>query len=358
MSPRRVSEEMARSTAAEVVVRFAETTVALAHVAPGETFVVGRATRAHLPIDVPVFTLVASTAHGFVICAEAGAQPVALEEPVELAFGHVRVRVSLVTLSHTAVPRKQMERRPFAFGLGSLFVHAAVLLIATWLATPDDETVPANETKKRRPARIARFAVAEQTVKREPKPAPVEPPITADETPSPNPSTDDAAAAAAAAIASTQMPHGRGEKVPSTVESQPADGETQEGRRFDPDANAAFDTVKVGKYTTVSTGSSAGANFRLAGENGQRKPLIVVSCDSSSCVIIGGDPATGIREALEAKLDDIVACYEKHASTAGKKVELDFGIDESGKVDAVNVGGVGDYDSCVADIITNLALEK
>jgi hypothetical protein len=359
VSPRRVSEEMARSTAAEVVVRFAETTVTLAHVAPRETFVVGRHARAQLPFDVPAFTLVASTEHGFVVCAEAGAQPIALDHPVELSFGqHVTIRVSLVTHEHAPVPRTQIERRPFTFGLGSLLVHVALLLVATWLATPDEETVPANETMKRRPARIARFAVAAQTVKREPKPAPDETPITADETPSPNPATDDAAAAAAAAVASTQMPNGHGEKVPSTVESAPSDDETQEGRRFDPDANAAFDTVKVGKYTTVSTGSSAGASFRLAGENGQRKPLVIVSCDSSSCVVIGGDPESGIREALEAKLDEIVACYEKHASTAGKKVELDFGIDESGKVDAVNVGGVGDYDSCVADIIKNLTVEK
>jgi hypothetical protein len=354
---RRVSEEMARSTA-EVVVRFAGTTVTLAHVAPRETFVVGRQARSQLPIDVPAFTLVASTEHGFVVCAEAGAQPIALDHPVELSFGHVTVRVSLVTQERTPVPRTRIEQRPFAFGLGSLLVHVGLLLVATWLATPDEETVPANETMKRRPARIARFAVAAQTVKREPKPAPVETPITADETPSPNPATDDAAAAAAAAVASTQMPNGHGEKVPSTVESEASDDETQDGRRFDPDANAAFDTVKVGKYTTVSTGSSAGASFRLAGENGQRKPLVIVSCDSSSCVVIGGDPGSGIREALEAKLDEIVACYEKHASTAGKKVELDFGIDESGKVDAVNVGGVGDYDSCVADIIKNLTLEN
>ena len=358
MPPRRVRDSMARPAAAEVVVRMAETIVTVAHISPGETFVVGRAARAHLALDVPAFTLVTSTAHGFEVCVAPGVPPIALDDAVAVTFGHVSISVALVTGEPTRVPRRTVERRPLAFGAGSLFVHAAILLLATWLATPDDATVPANETRKRRPARIARFAVAAQTVKREPKAPPADTPITADETPSPAPVTDDAAAAAAAAIASTQTPNGHGVKVPATVESAPSDEETQPGRSFDPDANPAFDTAKVGKYTTVSTGTSAGAEFRLAGENGQRKPLIVVSCDSSSCVIIGGDPASGIREALEAKLDDIVACYEQHASTAGKKVELDFGIDEAGKVDAVNVGGVGDYDSCVADIIRNLALEK
>jgi hypothetical protein len=354
MPPRGVSDPMT----AEVVVRLAETIVALAHVAPGQTFVVGRTPRAQLALDVRAFELVRSTEHGFEVRAAPEVPPIALDAPVEITFGHVTIRVSLVTPDRSPVPRRAIERRPLAFGTGSLLAHLALLLVAGWLATPDEETVPGNDTRKRRPARIARFAVAEQTVKREPKPPPIDTPITADDTPSPNPTTDDAKAAAAAAIASIATPHGRGEQVPATVESAPSDERTQEGRGFDPDANPAFDTVKVGKYTTVSTGSSAGSEFRLAGENGERKPLIVVSCDSSSCVIIGGDPASGIREALEAKLDEIVGCYEKHASTAGKKVELDFGIDASGKVGAVNVGGVGDYDSCVADIIKNLALEN
>jgi hypothetical protein len=354
MPPCGVSDPM---TAAEVVVRLAETIVSQAHVAPGQAYVVGRAPRAQLALDVPAFTLVASTEHGFEVRAAPDAPAIALDAPVEVTLGHVTIRVALVTRETTPVPRQRMQRRPLAFGAGSLLVHLAVLLVASWLATPEAETVPGNDTRKRRPARIARFAVAEQTVKREPKPPPLDTPITADETPSPNPTTDDAKAAAAAAIASTQMPHGRGVQVPATVESAPSDEQTQEGRGFDPDANPAFDTVKLGKYTTVSTGASAGDEFRLAGENGERKPLIVVSCDSSSCVIIGGDPASGIREALEARLDEIVGCYEKHASTAGKKVELDFGIDERGKVGAVNVGGVGDYDSCVADIIKSIALE-
>jgi hypothetical protein len=218
--------------------------------------------------------------------------------------------------------------------------------------------VPAARDAKHRPTRIARFAVAAQTVKRENKPAPIDTPITADQTPTPNPALADAAAAAANSIASVKMPNGEGPKVPSTAESEESAGGNQPGQSFDPDANPAFDTAKVGKYTTVSTGAAAGAGFRLAGENGKRKPLIVVSCDSSSCVIIGGDPASGIREALETRLDEIVGCYEQHGATAGKKVELDFGIDERGKVDAVNVGGVGDYDSCVAKIINSLDFAK
>ena len=341
--------------AAEVVVRFADTTMTTAYVSPGGSFVLGRTRDADAAVDVAMFTLLESTPHGFVVRAARDAQPVALEDaPIELAFGWMTIRVSLVAHERTPVARRRIERRPFAYGGGSLFVHSALLLGATWLAAPDDTAIPAVEHSRRRPARIARFAVSAQTVKRENKPPPAVTPVTTDDTPSTNPATDELVAATAASIESVPSPNGRGEKIATTPEAHESAGNDETGRRFDPDANPAFDTVKIGSYTTVATGNQAGASFKLAGENGQRKPLIVVSCDSSSCVIVGGDPASGVREALEARLDDIVACYEQHAQTAGKKVELDFGIDDSGKVDAVNIGGVGDYDSCVADIIKNL----
>ena len=344
--------------AAEVVVRFAETTVTTAYVSPGDSFVLGRTRDVDVAIDVATFTLLESTPCGFVVRVARDAQPVALgDAPVELAFGLVTIRVSLVARERTRLARRRVERRPFAYGGSSLAIHAALLLGATWLADPDETStsIPALETSKRRPARIARFAVGAQTVKREPKPEPTVTPITTDDTPSTTPATDEPTAAGVGSIASMQRPNGRGdEKVERTPEAHESVANTDTERRFDPDANPAFDTVKVGNYTTVATGNAAGASFKLAGENGQRKPVIVVSCDSSSCVIVGGDPASGVREALEARLDDIVACYEQHAQTAGKKVELDFGIDERGQVDAVNVGGVGDYDSCVAEIIKNL----
>ena len=346
---RRVRAAMAPHAVVEVVVRLGETTVALAHVRPGGRFDVGR----DVAIDVAPFTLVESAAHGFVVRAAPDAPATPLADPIELAFGLVTIRVTATTLVPTRVARRAIDQRPLAYGSGSLAVHIGLLALATWLATPDEDSVPGAEDRKRRPTRIARFAVAEQTVKRVDKPPPLETPVTVDDSPAEKPTTDDDANASIASTESVATPNGHGEKVPATAESAASDG-TGDGQRFDPDANPNFDTVKLGKYTTVSTGSSAGAEFRLAGENGQRKPLIVVSCDSSSCVIIGGDPASGIREALEAKLEDIVGCYEKHASTAGKKVELDFGINATGKVDQVAVGGVGDYDSCVATIINNL----
>lgn len=357
MPASRVRESMARHAVAEVVVRFAGTTVALAHVLPGGRFVVGRSRETDCALDLPPFALVESTPHGFVVRPRADADAGYLDAPIEIAFGRVTVAISLTTLDRAPLPRREIERRPFGFGAGSLAVHATLLLVATWLGVPDETTVPAFASAKGRPTRIARFAVAAQTVERDVKPPPTATPITADDTPSPNPAIEEPADASVDAAASTPTPSGRGdERAPATAGSQEsiADGATE--RRFDPDANPAFDTVKVGPFTTVATGAAAGAAYQLAGENGQRKPLIVISCDASSCLILGGDPKSGVREALEARLGDIVGCYEQHAAAAGKKVELDFGIDERGKVDTVNVGGVGDYDACVATIINSLEL--
>ena len=344
--------------AAEVVVRFAGTTVTVAHVLPGRTLRAGR--DSEIALDVAPFDLLSTTSHGFAIRRDADAPAEPLGEPISLSFGNVTLDLAVVSFERTPLAIRDIERRPFAYGAGVLTAVAALLLLSFELGDPDaDLTVPGMDTSRGRPTRIARFAVAAQTTKKEDKPPPTEAPITVDDTPSEHPLTDLAQAATAASLASQQSPNGHGpETVPATIESAPSEGDRRQERRFDPDANPDFDTKKVGNYTTVSTGQAAGAKYELDGENGRRKPLIVVSCDSSSCVIIGGDPASNVRVELERKLPEIVACYEKYSDTAGKKVELDFGIGEAGKADRVNVGGVGDYDSCVANIINNLTFEK
>ena len=341
----------------EVVVRFAGTLVQVVHVAPGAECRVGPSRDAAIALDVPAFTLVRSTPSGFILHHDGVDISLEPDVPITRAFGeHVTLTIALVPASRIPLPRRRIERRPFAFGAASIAAHACVLLGALWLASPREEVVPANETTKRRPARVARFAVAAQTVKRENAPPPLTTPITTDTTPSPAPTLDDPSSAAIRSLGSEAPPDGRGpvEVSPAPESTEVLDESLSNPRRFDPSTSPAFDTIKVGNYTTVSTGRAGGERYELAGANGQRKPLIVVSCDAASCLVIGGDAANSVRRALESRLSDIVKCYEDHAATAGKKVEVDFGIDESGKVAAVNVGGVGDYDSCVAEIVRSI----
>lgn len=346
---------MARHAAAEIVVSFADTTLAVVHVRAGD-FVVGRARDAQLPLDVAPFALVSATPHGFAVRTAAAAPPRALDGPLALAIGHVAIRIAPIALATPPLPRRRIEPRPLVFGAGSLAAHLAIVLAAAWLATPDEATVPALADARGRPTRIARFAVAAQTKRRAERPPPVTVPITTDDTETARPAPDQPAAGAIAPRPSQPAPHGRGRQIAPRAEVPGEGADDAPGRRFDPDASPAFDTVKVGDYTTVATGAAAGDDYRLAGENGQRKPVIVVSCDASTCLILGGDPASGVREALEARLPDIAACYAQHAHAAGQKVELDFGIDERGRIGGVSVGGVGDYDACVANIISSLAL--
>jgi hypothetical protein len=348
--------------AVDVTVRLAGTHVGFAHVLPGERLVVGRTREVHVALDVPTFCMIESSAHGFALRRAADAPLASLERevPIELVFGEVTITIELVTFAPPPLPMKLVEQRPLAYGLGSTIAHCGLLLVAVLLAKPEDSTIPGTEDTKRRPTRVARFAVEAQTVKKEEKPAPDALPITTDDTPTDQPKLDDPAAASIPTLPSEQPPSGPGEKkLPKTPDSVENVEETLSNpRAFDPDDNPAFDTVKVGNFSTVSTGKAGGEQYELAGANGNRKPLIVVSCDSTSCLVIGGETAQDVRNELQKRLPEIVACYEKYSDSAGKKVELDFGIDDKGKVDTVNIGGVGDYDSCVAKIINSIQFGK
>jgi hypothetical protein len=352
MTASRVSDSMASRV--EVVVLFADTIVTTAHVPRDSRFVVGNTRDSHAAVDVPPFPLVEGTQRGYFVRATADAIPTPLTGPATFTFGLVTIRVAPITLDRSTLPRREADRRALAFGAASLTAHIALLAVSTWFATPETTAIGVEQTRKR-PTQISRVAVEAQTVKREDKPAPETVPVTTDTTPSLDPMIDEFALSTSDALAAYEQ-NGLGEATEEPAVETTDSIDNVEGRTFDPDANPTFDTVKVGDYSTVATGTAAGAQFKLAGENGQRRPVIVVSCDASSCLILGGDANSGVREALEAKLDQITGCYEKYEQTAGKKVELDFGIDGTGKIDAVNVGGVGDYDSCVANVIKSIEL--
>ena len=327
----------------EVTVRLAGTLVQVLHLPRGARCVIGPTRDADVALAVRPHVFVEATAHGFVVAdAPLG------DTPIVHTFGAVTVTASLVEAPRIALARPRLDRRPFGFGAVSTAAHALVLAFALGAAAPSVDTLPlppppASDPSRGRPARIARFAVAAQTVERAPKPPPETMPITTDDTPSPTPDPPPRSAALPAPPAD-----GRGPRAVGPDSSPVA---------FDPSSSPAFDSVKVGDYSTLSTGRAAGADYELAGANGNRKPILILSCDAATCLVLGGGADNDhVRRALEARLSDITACYTAHAATAGKKVELDFGIDDAGKVAAVNVGGVGDYDACVANIIKTLAL--
>lgn len=345
---------MEQPYAAEVVVWFDDELVDVTHVVRGASYRIGSAPDADLALDVAPFALVEATDSAFIIRRDArDPVPLTRSRPVALSIGRVAITITLVTLERTPVPRRSIERRPYGFGACSLVLHVGVWLLATLVSRPAETAVPGTETEQRRPTRVARFATQVQTVKRQPKPEPATLPITTDDTPSESPATEAPSEPAPptnanvvdSARAATQR---EGARIPITQDN-PA-----ESHRFDPTTQPEFDTVKTGSFSTVATGSSAGERYELAGANGKRRPLIVVTCDAASCLVTGGENADGVRKQLQRRVPEIVACYEQYPSTAGRKVEMDFGIDDAGNVDSLAIGGVGDVDTCVTKIVSSI----
>jgi hypothetical protein len=242
------------------------------------------------------------------------------------------------------VPKQRVEVRPFFYGTASLALHLGVLVAALWFGSEMLTPSVAGEGKTRRARISSRFAAPAQTTKRAPKPEPLEAPITTDTTPAPVPSAakeEDGGAEQQTFVPEPVEPGG-------DLVIDPPDTKAGRERRFDPDANAEFDTVKVGAYSTVSTGKLSGDHY---GAEAKRTGLIVVSCDATSCLVLGGDEAVPIRKAVEQHLAEITACYANQSGTGGRKIEIDVGLDTAGKVDNLQVGGVGDVGDCVANII-------
>jgi len=244
------------------------------------------------------------------------------------------------------------------FGAFSLFAHLALWLAAMlWPGEPEPIALPGIATSEvaGAPTHVGRYAMAAQTVQRTQRPEPTKIPITTGPLPVPRPAVDRDAQAggrttrpgAASAIAT------RGKRDASELE--PPATTAGEPRRFDPTTRPDFDTVKAGPYTTLSTGRAAGDKYGLAA---RKSRLVVVSCDASSCVVVGGDEAGPIRRAIERRLADIAACYENAIEAGGKNVELDFGLAADGKAVGLTVGGVGDAGTCVSKIIHDIEFSQ
>ena len=227
----------------------------------------------------------------------------------------VTTTVVEVEAPRRSLPRRPIEIRPLAYTLFSLAVHATVLWLAAREALPPLPSVTTESTGHR--ARIGTFSQSAQTVNRAAKPPPAEVPIAPAIAPPPSP------------------PPARGRGKPAIADSVP--------HHFDPAANADFDTIRTGSFATLATGRTTGEHY---GVDAERSRLVVVSCDETTCLVVGGEAEAGpIRKVVERHLAEITACYRNHAG----KVEVDFGLDAAGKVDGLVVGG--DRDHCIADVI-------
>jgi hypothetical protein len=231
----------------------------------------------------------------------------------------------------------------------SLAAQVAILVAAFWSAKPEPVSAPAIEaTGGQRPGatRIKRFAVPAQTTERSPDPAPEETPITADQSPEEEVERDAPAPQEVQELVPSEMTGG------GLVEQGPDDGNGTS--HFDPSANPAFDTVKVGDYSTLSTGRSAGEGY---GPHARNPSLVVITCDRASCLVLGGEKAVRVRKAVEERMADITECYKRAAASGGGAVEIDFAVDAAGSIEDLDVGDADPAGACVAKIIRQLQID-
>ncbi|HEU0030329.1 MAG TPA: hypothetical protein VFQ53_06850 [Kofleriaceae bacterium] len=391
---------MQAADAVLVVVRFADTLLDVRHVARGASYRIGTARDVDLAIDIapltsfPLVGWVGTTgvcrvpagivARSRTDRVHGGQLELARGNPVALAIGALAIEVELVPAPVRALVRPRFDRRPAWYVAACLVAHVALWAIAMWRAPIEPLAIAGFESARdRRTTRIARF---DRVVRRgdapstqrptplaaTPPPGTPEPPKTARISP-PGRRTDrgqgarDAGVLASGKLGDWSAIIGKADlaaelaKGGSTLYDPESAtlGNFGNARGFDPTASPAFDTVKSGRYATQATGRSAGEQYDLPG-SGTRDPTIVtVTCGSSSCAVIGGQNGSEIRRALERRLPDIVACYERLApdQDTERHVEMDFALDDAGKVDRVKMASQGVVESCIANIVASIEVE-
>lgn len=264
----------------------------------------------------------------------------------ERTIGLVTVTMSAAT-APPPVPRRRLESRPYQFGGASLAAHLALVGVALALTPPEPVTAPVIEvvTQQRGGTRIKSFSTEAQTVVKAPEPAANASP-TAIEQPT---EVDTPAPPMAEEFTPSEITGGG-----LVTEETPKDGDGT-SERFDPSNNPAFDTIKSGAYSTVSTGHGAGDDYTPHARNSN---LVVITCDRITCLVVGAsEKAIPIRKAVEARVADLTDCYKHAAENGGGSVEIDFGIDAAGGVRNFAVGDGDSAGLCVAKILRALHVD-
>ncbi|HTL38408.1 MAG TPA: hypothetical protein VL326_35000 [Kofleriaceae bacterium] len=271
------------------------------------------------------------------------------------AVAGTEITVGLVTVTVTradgrdVVPRKRVERRPYVYGALSLAAQLAIVITAFAMAQSEPESAPAIEADRGTQAgatRIKRFAMPSQTINRTPDAPPEETPVTTDDTPEQTVEVDTPAPQEVQEFVPSEMTGG------GLVTDGPKKGDGTS--RFDPASDPAFDSIRSGDYSTVSTGRTAGEGY---GPEARNSSLVVITCDRASCLVVGGEKAVRVRKAVNERLAEITDCYKRAAANGGGNVEIDFQVDAAGSVGDLELGDADPAGACVAKILRNLQID-
>ena len=329
----------------EVISRFGDTVLDIAHVDATETYRIG--TARDVDVAVPGLTSFPLVDRG-IVRLPVGVPTRQDAGATELQFAGVTLRVTRCGISRGTLRRPRIQWRLAAFGIGSLIVHLA-LWFAALVFEPFEPVVHVSRPRLRH-ARI------------HPPSEPARPPE----------STRDPAPPAAAQPTQDERLPAPGRAARRTLRD-PTHAETLAGY-----ASAANDVAAMIKSTRVVervgelrpednfteddtyTSGFGGSRRMGSGETiktaeGYQLMLLndVKLCPRRSCTVRGPVPASFVRAQLHEIMPAIYACYLKHADAPGT-ITLEFTIKGDGSVSNPSGHGLGETGACVAKHLSGI----
>ncbi len=333
---------MARSVV-EVVVRFGDSVVDIAHVPPDAEYRIGTSPGVDLAVEGHTsFPLVAA---GRIRCP-LGVPAHHHGRTVELQLAQATLALTPIELDVPSVARPRFDARLVGFALASLVVHLSIWLCAVVLE-PFERVVD-------QPRPRLRHVHVEESV--EPPPPPPKPAVE-----KPREVTEHPKAAA------TRAPR-PAKRIPrSDVATEIPASMAQAAAML---AKSAADTHVVERVSALrpeDTYNEDDANAKGFGGSPRFPPGETIKtgagyklmlydvrlCPSKSCTVSGPVPASFIRAALHDHMDAIYDCYVQHADGPGTIV-LELTIAGDGSVRDARGRGLGETGACAARVLPEI----
>lgn len=333
----------------EVVARFGDTILDVAHIGPTETYRIGTASDTQLAVrGITSFPLV----DGNVVCCPLGMEASERGGVTELSFGALTICVGRTKLDIGPVARPRVDWRPPVFVLGSLLVHLAIWFIAMTLSPLERlaaprapqlrlarvESPPRPPEPKPTPRKQASASIAQpQHTSRVPRAERARGRV-ARSTGGYEPTMQGVGMAASAIAASFDRIH-LPEKMAALDPGDAYNPEADDSPRFgggnalDPNNREGWGTIKSGGYEIIPAG--------------------VTLCPDKSCTVQGPVPALFVRTHLHHHMDAIYDCYVRYAEGPGTIV-LEFTITADGAVRDARGSGLGETGECAARVASEI----
>ncbi|HEY1552878.1 MAG TPA: hypothetical protein VGG28_33845 [Kofleriaceae bacterium] len=268
---------------AEIATRLGDTTLDIVRIGPGERFTIGALAGVQLAVaGIGEFPLVESRGAQFVVRAPVGTPLRAGDRVLDdrehvlvpharisLVLGLARVDIELARDDAVMLPRPPFDARPAVYTATALAAHLALWAAAAVIAP----FVPVVHHRPQRPRLIKIAAVAPRPMPKlvTPKPVELDEPSRTEHVARSHDHAKQAGVESAAKMVHSmnELAHtfdaidvrGKLDEVGPVYGGDDRSGGFGTVLLFDPDTRPEFDTVKTGRYATISHGSGAGDGY-------------------------------------------------------------------------------------------------